>query len=774
MSNINDYANDLLLDFIDAAHVELSGILKQEYSNDWLELGVRKHFPSEYFARVERMLGSPMRVVDMGKEEDDIYGIEHLWNIINGNWNLLRAFIDDKDKIRLQACLEEVTELRNNLAHRRKHHVLLRSDLIRSMGSCQLVLSALRSPRADSFSEVAVLLSSGGTPWGATLEGSLPPSDEMYAEFVGRPNELDGLSAWLASATSQILVSGYGGAGKSALAYKFAREVRDSSNENLIAVCWVSAKKTEFSDGSVRERPADFSNLDSFVRAVWSAMYGPDEVPRGLEPDRLLLELREMPILLVVDDFDTVSGDYDLTEFLLHKLRLTSARVIYTSRQLIHAVKNLDVPPFAGQELRDFVFQRSVDYSVDQSSCLQRLEGIESVTGGYPLFVDDLIHHAAFIGIDEALKHWTQRKGDAARQYALQRQIEYLGHSSGEVLIALSVANRALRIVEISGVAGLTDDDSEAGIRELLRWRMVNPVKEDDTESPVYRMNNNTGRLVQQTFKDDPRLKTFSTAFKALTGERVPEAKKSAIAKIIGETNELARRSLFGDAEKHLIESMTGELTNSPDLFGVLGRLYSIQEPVEQYGDRAQEAFQQSHRMGSLKVDTYFHWAELERKIAESMIEHAPELEIADEAISEQWRQCEKVAELGIGRCGPSQSLFYFAGYGASREANASNRAKNFSYAQGAYTRSIDWFNKALTAPVSDRAAVSKGMIYRGLTLAYEGIGDAERLRQTLRLWYAASGSDRAFEGECQRLMRRHPELRTVSEFQYLLARGSL
>ena len=415
MSDVNNYANDLLLDFYDAAHAELSRVLQNEFGANWIELGVRKHLKPDYFDRVSKMLHSPMRRVNMARAEDEIFGIEHLWNIVNGNWPLFKEAFENKN--RTQVYLSEITELRNNLAHRKKRHVLLRSDLIRTIGSCQVILSALRSSRAETFAEIVDSLSSGDTPWGAILEGYLPPSDEMYAEFVGRPSELDGLSDWLASDSPQILVWGYGGVGKSALAYKFAREIRDSSNEHLIAVCWVSAKNSEFSEGSERDRPADFADLPSFVKALWTAMYESNEVPCGLGPDRLLDELADMPILLVVDDFDTISEDVALTEFLLYKLRGTSTRVIYTSRHRIPTLQNREVPPFSGNELRDFVSRRAVDYSVDQSTCLKRLKGIKSVTGGYPLFVDDLIHHAAFVGIDGALKPestegmWSCREG---------------------------------------------------------------------------------------------------------------------------------------------------------------------------------------------------------------------------------------------------------------------------------------------------------------------------------------------------------------------------
>ena len=479
MTDINNYGNDLLLDFCDAVHVEIKRELSHHFGADWLTSGVRKHFKSEQFSRVETMLQSPMRVVDMDKNDEDLYGIEHLWNIIEGNWSPLfqRLF---QDRLRTQVYLGEIAELRHNLAHRRGRHYLLKTNLARIVGNCRLVLSAMNSPRAEFFAEVEESLNAGVTPWGSGLEGRLPPSDEIYREFIGRPGELDGLSDWLASDNPQMLVWGYGGVGKSALAYKFARDVRDGSNQNLIAVCWVSAKRSEYSDGLVRDRPADFSDLPSFIRSVWTALYGPHDIPVDLDPSRVLRELHEMPMLLVVDDFDTVSDNLALTEFLMHDLRNTPTRVIYTSRHRMHGLRQLEVPAFSSEELEAFVLQRSVDYKVDESACFKRLSAIASVTGSYPLFVDDLIRHAGFIGIDEAIDHWSHRKGDAARQYALQRQIQHLGHSTGEVLIALSVANRALRIVEISGIAGLTDDDTEAGVHELLQWRMVNSVKEDD------------------------------------------------------------------------------------------------------------------------------------------------------------------------------------------------------------------------------------------------------------------------------------------------------
>ena len=127
----------------------------------------------------------------------------------------------------------------------------------------------------------------------------------------------------------------------------------------------------------------------------------------------------------------------------------------------------------------------------------------------------------------------------------------------------------------------------EAGLKALLTWRMVNQATIDGSPFPAYRMNANTSRLVQQTYRDDNRLKTFSTSFRALSGERVPEAKKYAIGKIINRTSEIFRNDSFTSARDHLEENMTGELADSPDLYGVLGWLYSNQQPLESYYEPA-------------------------------------------------------------------------------------------------------------------------------------------------------------------------------------------
>lgn len=705
----------------------------------------------------------------MNKSSEDVHGLEHFWNIINGNWRLFQKHF--QDKMRTQVYLDEISELRHNLAHRRRHNILLKSDLIRIVGSCAKCLSALESPQSESFVEVVDSLTSGEVPWGSITEGRLPSSGDLYDEFVERPTELKRLTEWIDSGRPQILVWGYGGAGKSALAYRFVRDIRDSASSDMDVVYWVSAKSSEFVEGNTRPRTADFFDLSGLTRLIWSTLYDTEEVPGDLTPTDLLGELHETKMLLVVDDFDTVSEDEDLSEFLLYNLRNTSARVIFTSRHRVQGMRHLEVGPFTDDELSEFVNLRAIEYGADRAQCLRRLRGIRSVTSGYPLFVDDLIHHAAIIGVDKAMGDWSQKRGDAAREYALQRQVEHLGRSCGDVLIALSVGNRPLFPTEISNIAGLTDEDAIGGLQELLRWRIVSR-EIADTGTPQYKTNANTRRLVQKTFREDSRFRTYSAAFRALTGERVPEAKIRAIRRVTNHASELYRRGSIEPAIEFLRENMVRELNESAELYGLLGWLYSKQDD-EDAQLSARKSFERAHQLGSRGIDTYFHWMLMEKNAVEKMtrdvyLHDGNDLEW-DDRIASGWKVCEKICEDGIERCGQSRLLCYWAGYAACREAKTRERTGNYSYSQGSYARSVEWYRSSLRSQVADISPVKIGSIWRGITIAYDGMGNVEEVKKALLEWYSVSGSDAYFDAECGRMIRKYPVLQEVHEFRYLL-----
>ena len=766
MADITTYTDQLVRDFLDAFHLELEGMLVGEFGDRWVEDGINKHLERKSIERVKKERQSPMSVVDMRQSDDEIYDVEHIKNIVDGNWRgIFGEVFGNKAKARTITCLDEIGEMRVNLRHRRNSHVVLRGDLIRFVQNCRRILTALKSPAADKFAKIEESLVSSGSPWGTPLGGSLPPRDEIYSEFVGRPNELKEMSSWFASDRQQILVWGMGGSGKSALAYKFACEVRDGSGQDLEAVCWVSAKKSEFIEGLARPRSADFNDLTSLIGAIWSTLYG--AIPESLEPEKLIAELKGNPILLVVDDFDTVSEDDDLADFLLHDLRQTPTRIIYTSRrrELPGRIARLEAPSFSDDELTQFVGLKADEHGVDESACIRRLNAIRSVTDAYPLYVDDFIRHARIRGIERAVRDWQQRSGDAAREYALRRQVDYLSRSSDRILMVLSISNRPLSIPEISGVAGLTDDDASNGLKDLSDWRLVNQVVHEDSSEPAYRMNANTSRLVQQTYKDDNRMNGFKAAFRALTRERVPGAKQSAIANTIETANKIERRQGIESAVRFLQQNMLGELTaNSPDLYGVLGRIYSKQP--EYYSQEARDAFKKAHELSVSKSDTYYYWFEMESSIAESLVSARRIGEAQEDQIAQQWEECERIAEMGIRRCGISRELCYQSGYAASRQGRSRGYNSHIT-AQSDYARAKERFYQALEAPLSDIGErVSDGAIYRGLAIALPKLqfenqeNQEDELAKILLSWKNLSGTSHYyFQNEIEQLNRNHQAL---------------
>lgn len=733
MVDINSYANDRLIEFLDAMHAELARVLRQKFGDDWLRLGVEKHLSPDYFARATEMLASPMRIIDMGKTDDELFGVEHLANIVVGNWSLFEPYLDNRN--RTQVYLGEIAELRHNVSHRRQRHYLRRAELARFLQNARMLLSALGSSAAERFGAMAEGVSEGAAPWSAQLASSLPPHDEVVNDFVGRPHELRELSEWMATDSRQRVIWGYGGAGKSAIAYQFALDTKEAAPPGLQAVVWVSAKRLEYVDGVERERRSDFHDVPTFVRAIWSGLYGEGLSYDSLSADDLVQELSSTPALLVIDDLDSVLDEEELASFLLYELRNSRSKLLYTSRHRIPGIKNTDVEGFDGDELKRFIRTRAREHGLDQDECAEKAASIRSVTAGFRLFVDDLLRYARL-----------------ARLYALRRQLEHLGDLARDVLIAIFIADRSLTILEIAQVSGRTDEDVEHALSDLLSWRLVNRAAGAQDARPGFDMNANTRRLVGKTYKGDARVAGYRTAFRSLSGEAMPTVQRHAIGSAINVARALVLRGEIEEAAVQLLQSMTGDLATAPDLHGALGWVYS--RLPDKHGGEARAAFERSHALGSRKEDTYYQWAAMEREIGDRSLGTAD-----DNAVLECWRRCAAITELGLARVGDTTVLCNMAGYARSREAKAHQRMNQFLDAQRCFGEALDYFKRGTAAPSSENRDVPRGVLFKGMAIACEGLEDVERLAAVLREWRETDPDDYHFVSERDRLTYKFPAL---------------
>ena len=410
MTDINTYTNDLLIEFLDASHDKVRSVLRTEFGDSWFSKGIKKHLNPGALDRTRNMLTSPMAIIDMHKTDEELYGVEHLASIILGNWSLFEsAFVNRQ---RTEVYFGEIAELRHNISHRRQHHMLSKRELLRFVANGSLLLAAFGSLTASKFDSVATSLEQGGIPWGNQLSGTLPPATEIVSDFVGRDAELRKLSIWLTTDDArQLMIWGYGGSGKSALAYQFARAVRDGAPRPLQAVVWLSAKIREYVEGETRDRLADFDDMESFGSAFWNALYGTEPSANEATPQHIISELDATPLLLIIDDLDSVLDNRELARFLLYEVRVSRSMILYTSRRRMPGLEDIEVLGFSNDELASFVRSRAREYRLDTEECLGRLRAIRSVTNGFPLFVDDLLRHAMFDGLKNAIKDWSQRRG---------------------------------------------------------------------------------------------------------------------------------------------------------------------------------------------------------------------------------------------------------------------------------------------------------------------------------------------------------------------------
>jgi hypothetical protein len=410
----------------------------------------------------------------------------------------------------------------------------------------------------------------------------------------------------------------------------------------------------------------------------------------------------------------------------------------------------VEIGGFSDDELLRFLRSRVSVYDLNKEVLEKRAKAIASVTNSYPLFVEDLLRYAGMVGVDDAINDWSQRKGDAAREYALRRQLESLRSAAHDAILSIAVADRPLMLLEIATVAGRSDDDIELAASDLLRWKLIAKVVAEDSR-PSYTMNNNTRRLVQRIYSRLPEWSRFQESFRAQSGESIPAAKRQAIGTAIALARSMVIRGDEEGALQTLKQSMTGELEHSADLNGAIGWVYT-RPRVYNVGE-ARSAFKKAHDLGASKEDTYFHWAQMEK-------DEAWRLSPLDarEGIR-AWERSYDVAELGIQRVGPTQQLCYLSGFARLRAGRLFEGFGEFAKARGFFGHALGSFKQALEAPPSANRDVLLSQRFKGLILALEALEDTKQILVAFLDWERHIPGDPELMYERDRLRRKFPAL---------------
>jgi tetratricopeptide (TPR) repeat protein len=236
--------------------------------------------------------------------------------------------------------------------------------------------------------------------------------------------------------------------------------------------------------------------------------------------------------------------------------------------------------------------------------------------------MDDLMRLTKVVDVHKAIKMWTDKGGDEARKYALQREIEKLSTDAKKVLIAAAVTDDPISFAELENILEFSEDRLLSSLTELQTLFLFPKAPAVQGEQR-YQINLNTKKLVRLVEGSSEFYARIDTRSKAIAG-KLPTVGHTIVGSLIRQAFLRLNADQHADAETILLGAIE-KFPNAPDLHGVLGYLYRRMGRIAD----ARVQFEAAYRVKSRNPEMYLHWQRLE--IAEK--EWSKALAVADRAL---------------------------------------------------------------------------------------------------------------------------------------------
>lgn len=714
--------------------------LKRPFKKEWDEIAAA--------ARERRDTGE---VAAPLVDSFDILGVNHFYSLFDAHFDKLcpgRAAAAEKERKSAKAALlgwmKVVKNLRDPLSH--PAEIDFDEDDARNMLYCaRKVLDFLHLP--DAAKDMVELQRGldADAPSSVNIV-YLPPADEVVVDFIGRRGEIQRLHDWLDDPYApRRALTGDGGKGKSAIAYAFAREVALGGHTGIDAVIWLSAKARRFVAGRsiLVDRP-DFIDLESSLDAILRA-YGWD-VPEGIESKarEVLMLLEGIPALLVIDDIDTLenAGGGAVPLLLMDIPAKTATRVLITSRRILFGLEacTTQIAGFAEPDAIGFIESRCRLLSLGPAGMLKHAKAIIETTDASPLYIEDLLR-LVHIGlpITEAIGVWKQKRGDAAREYAIRREFEQLSTDAQEALLALAAFDGPCTLEQLRSALDWSIErlvDAQQSLRQLY----LMPTVTGDAEALRIVLNTNSRILVQRVFEDTDRLRRVKRSVDAVLGRLAPSAaEQTEVAQALRWVVTALTRAFGDDAVLgQCIQRLEETKKKWPDRCDVSGMEGWVFKRMGRIAD-AREAFRRAVELGTSERHDYWHWSDLEAK-------------------AEEWSEAIRVAERGC-KVNPSDAgLHQQLGYCLSRSGQEALRRGEKGPGHALCKRAEASLLRAAELLERDSRSSVRGKLWRALVLNAHSMRDGGAVNRYLLEWRQRSPGETSFESEYDRLRLAYPE----------------
>jgi NB-ARC domain len=692
-------------------------------------------------------------------DEFDLLSVNHFFNIFDACYdNLCKSApgTDDaqkkKEKQAILQWLKTIKNLRDPLSHPSEEDFPYEDSFI-LLDCARRVLSRLGlQQERDAVKALTSQLS--GSPLSSrldveALEDRLPPRESIVTDFVGRAKELERLNEWFSDPVSKRwALAGEGGKGKSALAYKFATDVKFAAPKPFQIVLWLSAKRKQFREGQTTDiREPDFEDLGSALNRLLAYYGWTDEAakPEEQKRQRVFDLLNAFPALIVVDDVDSLEGeDEDAVEFFADQVpNKTKSKVLFTSRRTLFGMGNstTHVGGFSDSDAEKFVASRLRLMGLDGSAITSsHVKEIIKLTEGSPLYIEDLMRLLTVVSPREALNAWKEKAGDDARRYALGRELEQLTPQAKHVLLAACVSRHSVSFAEIEAVTGLSEENLTSAVAGLQRLFLLPKPRLIEGEQR-FEVNLNTRALVTKV------MQTSDLYRRVLAAEKAVSTDVRLVRKSRGEVGAIIRQAVFQvknndmTRAEFLLNSALEKYVNDPDLIAFLAWTYKAWDPPRVTD--AREKFKRAYQLKCRDEEMYKHWCRMELE-------------------EQEWTKAAEAAECGLKLVEENRPLLYWAGYARGRLAKDLASGWHIDRAREEAQKSIDHLKRALRPPelleAGERALNAD--IYRSLVIASEVLSDVDGMRTYFTNWLAEHPEDLNAKSEWTRLSWKFPDLR--------------
>ena len=765
-------------------HIRLAFLAK--YPDDWLAR-LKSPFKKEWQAiasnaqlrRQTGELGAQLR------DEFDILGVNHFHNVFEKYFEDLfpsvNSMTTNERKQQKQAILGWARSIKNMrdpvVGHPADDDISIRDALL-MLDASRRILECIDPSAAERVGKLWNDLRQGELTFMTedignerVVETSTLPSRESIApRFVGRQSELAKLNEWYNDPYSRVwMLAGDGGKGKTAIAYEFAVAIKNRSPIDLEIVIWLSAKARRFESGrSFEIESPDFWDLDSVLDCVLRAYGAIDFVEQDTQAriEQCVEYLKLLPALVILDDVDSLEGENDdAINFFTERVHGTPSKVLLTSRRIPFGMgsRSTQVTGFetASEEGIKFIDSRIDMYELDPGQFNRSVKSrILKACDGSPLFVQDLLR-LCVVGEtpNSAIKLWTERQGEPARKYALQREFEMLSDLAKRVLLTCALFPGPVSEPEIEVAATVTKDECHSAIQELQRLFLL-PKTRFIEEAPRFDLNTNTRRLVSEVYGRTDLAQRISNLIRVLIWQAKPTpALREQIGQRIRQAVSFVKLNQYTEAESTLLKAID-LYPEAADLHGSLGWVYKSWHPQRRYTD-ARSRFTRAAELRSSREDTYWHWAQMELGQSE-------------------WTSAAEAAERGLATFDSSERLSYLTGLARSRLAKDLYQQAHFGRAKQEALHA----EAHLKAALLDMNDLESGQfdfhsqVHRAKVINYEhlvrisqseqdGRGGAQYIRllgHSLALWRSEHPDDPNTISESQRLENRFPSLSNAVE----------